>query len=644
MDRITPKEVLSMMQAVAQVYEQPEAEQLDEIVRNLRPGESVKEYEERKRKEAEAAAKNRDKIVPNRGAYDELTKAQQNSKTQRENEKKLEDLRRQRRRDDEEGLKPPTANLPSDLKDTEQTATAAGQKAAGKSMGGLPADYKETELQAGKDAEKSRTGAGLPQSGGGNQGNYGKGSTTTTTPTPTPKPQLTDQQKVRAEYDRLRKKDPKTGKVMGSPEDLKKAAAYGMAMSKAGAANKDFSGYKSAADLDKAKSDAKSNAGPGGYQIPAGAKPITKAPISTTKPAATATSTSGPGGYQLSVDARPKSNIGRVASNLANSDAKPAAAVAATATNNYPGGKVGATSAAQPAATSAATPAAATPAAKPRAQVRGREAMMAAQRNRAAKPAPTPAVKAPATPAAKPAGSIADRLQQIRDMRARSQSRITAQGGTPATPPVNPTPKATPPSTTGATTTPVAKVNKKQPLKNGDPMERMTGKGAASLMETYSKVYEEREPQAIDEGIMGALKKVGKAVLGPADQSPEAEAARMGKRRPYVQQKKREAAAVAIEKLKTQGESYDANADLFDIIKGHFIEEGLTEEEALAKMLDLTDEERTEIIEGNRRPFSDAGEYPMRDAMRDAGMNRAPHAPVVPVKKAQKKSTTKTVA
>ena len=39
-------------------------------------------------------------------------------------------------------------------------------------------------------------------------------------------------------------------------------------------------------------------------------------------------------------------------------------------------------------------------------------------------------------------------------------------------------------------------------------MERMTGKGASSLMETYSKVYEEREPKAIDEGISGALKKV----------------------------------------------------------------------------------------------------------------------------------------
>ncbi len=47
------------------------------------------------------------------------------------------------------------------------------------------------------------------------------------------------------------------------------------------------------------------------------------------------------------------------------------------------------------------------------------------------------------------------------------------------------------------------------------------------------------------------------------------------------------------------------------------------------------------IVEGNR-PFSGAGEYPMRDAMRDAGMNNAPvrPRPNVPVKKAQKKPTT----
>ena len=534
MNRITPKEVQSMMEAYSSVHE-----------------------------------------VEEQDVISEETLAQKNARIQKENEEKLAAiafLRRQRR---ERNQKPPRANLPSDLKDTEQTATAAGQKVAGKVSGSLPADYKETELQAGKDAEKSRTGAGLPQSGGGNQSNYGKGSTTTS------KPQLTDQQKVRAEYDRLRKKDPKTGKVMGSPEDLKKAAAYGMAMSKAGAANKDFSGYKSAADLAKAKSDAKSNTGSGGYQLPAGARPITKAPISTTKPAATATSTSGLGGYQLSVDARPKSNIGRVASNLANSDAKPAATSSSA------------------------------PAVRPStAQVRGREAMMAAQRNRAAKPAPTPAVKAPATPAAKPAGSIADRLQQIRDMRARSQSRITAQGGTPATPTV----KASAPSTTGATTTPTvkpaAKVDKKQPLKNGDPMERMTGKGAASLMETYSKVYEEREPQAIDEGIMGALAKVGQVVAEEKTAADPGMKKRMGQEAPkkggYKLPERTPANAKNVE-------YYKDDADLFDIIKGHFIEEGLTEEEALAKMFELTEDERQSILEGLPRSVTVIPPADMKD-------------------------------
>ena len=462
MERITSEQVISMMDAVAQVYEQPEVEQLDEIVRNLRPGETIKQYDERKKKEAEAAAQNRDKIVPNRGAYDELTKAQQNSRT----------------------------NLPSDLKDTEQTATAAGQKVSGRVSGGLPADYKETELQAGKDAEKSRTGAGLPQSGGGNQGNYGKGSTTTTTTTTTtPKPQLTDQQKVRAEYDRLRNsKDPK---------ERAQAVTYGRQMAAAGAAKKNFSGYQSAADAKK---------------------------------------------------------------NL-----------------------------------------------------------------------PAPAQRT----------SIAQRLQAIRDMRAASQSRIAAQGGTPSTPAAKPKPKVAPPapSTTSTSTTPTNKT-----LNNGDPMERMTGKGAQSLKETYNSVYEERtEEKVIDEGMSGALKKVikiGAAAAGAAaggkalekatsskeptrDERDAADAkkhldhyrksgkmmrseektaadpgmkARMGKEAPkkggYQLPKRTPANAKNVE-------YYKDDADLFDIIKGHFIEEGLTEEEALAKMLDLTDEERTEIIEGS---------------------------------------------
>ena len=44
---------------------------------------------------------------------------------------------------------------------------------------------------------------------------------------------------------------------------------------------------------------------------------------------------------------------------------------------------------------------------------------------------------------------------------------------------------------------------------------------------------------------------------------------------------------------------YKDDVDLFDIVKGHLVDEGLTEEEALKKMLTLTDEQRTEIIEGS---------------------------------------------
>ena len=44
---------------------------------------------------------------------------------------------------------------------------------------------------------------------------------------------------------------------------------------------------------------------------------------------------------------------------------------------------------------------------------------------------------------------------------------------------------------------------------------------------------------------------------------------------------------------------YKDDVDLFDVVKGHLIDEGLTEEEALKKMLSLTDEERSEIIEGS---------------------------------------------
>lgn len=51
-----------------------EFEQLDEIFRALKPGESIKDYDARIAKEKQDAAKNKDKIIPNRGAYDDWQK------------------------------------------------------------------------------------------------------------------------------------------------------------------------------------------------------------------------------------------------------------------------------------------------------------------------------------------------------------------------------------------------------------------------------------------------------------------------------------------------------------------------------------------------------------------------------------------
>ena len=39
------------------------------------------------------------------------------------------------------------------------------------------------------------------------------------------------------------------------------------------------------------------------------------------------------------------------------------------------------------------------------------------------------------------------------------------------------------------------------------------------------------------------------------------------------------------------------HADLFDIVKGHLMSEGLSEEDALKKMLEMTEEEKAEIVE-----------------------------------------------
>ena len=52
-----------------------------------------------------------------------------------------------------------------------------------------------------------------------------------------------------------------------------------------------------------------------------------------------------------------------------------------------------------------------------------------------------------------------------------------------------------------------------------------------------------------------------------------------------------------------------AGADLFDIVKGHLMSEGLSEEDALKKMLEMTEDEKAEIVEMNAGPSTPVKEY-----------------------------------
>ena len=102
-------------------------------------------------------------------------------------------------------------------------------------------------------------------------------------------------------------------------------------------------------------------------------------------------------------------------------------------------------------------------------------------------------------------------------------------------------------------------------------------------MEAHGE-HVEHEGETIAEagGIVGALKKVVKTVIGPADQSPKAEEERMDKRRGPANSKTK----VGLPN-KQQPANMKEDADVFDLVKGHLMDEGLSEKEALEKMLTL---------------------------------------------------------
>ena len=60
---------------------------------------------------------------------------------------------------------------------------------------------------------------------------------------------------------------------------------------------------------------------------------------------------------------------------------------------------------------------------------------------------------------------------------------------------------------------------------------------------------------------------------------------------------------------KSGGLGMGESADLFDIVKGHLMSEGLSEEDALKKMLEMTEEEKSEIVEMNAGPSTPVKSY-----------------------------------
>ena len=162
-------------------------------------------------------------------------------------------------------------------------------------------------------------------------------------------------------------------------------------------------------------------------------------------------------------------------------------------------------------------------------------------------------------------------------------------------------------------------------------MERLTGKQAQNMMEALASVYDvinemdERSPEANaakqEAAKLAAQKRreatqntkqdaAGGKVPGktspapskrsdkPSDSTKNRTPVTAGGGAPEEDGQVDRYRRAAQERARKQ-EMQNNSADLFDIVKGHLIDEGLTEEEALKKMLTLTDEERSEIIEGS---------------------------------------------
>ena len=205
------------------------------------------------------------------------------------------------------------------------------------------------------------------------------------------------------------------------------------------------------------------------------------------------------------------------------------------------------------------------------------------------------------------------------DVIAQGKKNLAAKADTPAptptpTPAPTPTPKPTP------APEPKAEVQTREIKKPAGGAERRTPTMAELRAAQAARAAGKSEKDVVKAGVAAGKPKVSARTL-PTPPPPVKKKSRL------------DTALSGIGKFK---EAYDVVLEY--LLSGGHAE---TVEEAHYIMLRLEEDHIQEIVEDrNRKPFSDAGEYPMRDAMRDAGMNRAPHAPVKKASTKKKPSST----
>ena len=118
----------------------------------------------------------------------------------------------------------------------------------------------------------------------------------------------------------------------------------------------------------------------------------------------------------------------------------------------------------------------------------------------------------------------------------------------------------------------------------------------ASLAEAYKKIHEmdERSPEA-NAAKQEAAKLAAQKARDAAKPKPTPVTAGGGV--PSQSGQVDRYRQMARERARKNSMGMES-ADLFDIVKGHLMSEGLSEEDALKKMLEMTEEEKAEIVEG----------------------------------------------